>query len=120
VLVKKLQSLPNVTIYVNAQTTEITGDAQKVKGLRFKDRASGAEHEVELAGVFVQIGLVPNTEWLKGTVELSRYGEIVIDARVRPACPAYSPPATRPPCLSSRSSSPPARARRRRCRRSIT
>ncbi|MFT3663920.1 alkyl hydroperoxide reductase subunit F [Piscinibacter sp.] len=81
VLVDKLRSLPNVAIHVNAQTTEITGDGQKVVGLRFKDRATGAEHTVDLAGVFVQIGLVPNTEWLKGTLELSRYGEIVVDAR---------------------------------------
>jgi alkyl hydroperoxide reductase subunit F len=81
VLVKKLRSLPNVTIHVNAQTTEITGDGQKVDGLVYTDRASGTQHRIELAGVFVQIGLVPNTEWLKGTVELSRHGEIVVDAR---------------------------------------
>ncbi len=81
VLVNKLRSLPNVTIHVNAQTTEITGDGQKVNGLRYKDRATGSEHAVELAGVFVQIGLVPNTEWLKGTVELSKYGEIIVDAK---------------------------------------
>ena len=81
VLVDKLKSLPNVAIHVNAQTTEITGDGQKVTGLRYKDRASGAEHSVELAGVFVQIGLVPNTEWLKGTLELSKYGEIIVDAK---------------------------------------
>ena len=81
VLVKKLNSLPNVTVHVNAQTTEITGDGQKVNGLVWQDRASGAEHREDLAGVFVQIGLVPNTDWLKGTVELSRFGEIIIDVR---------------------------------------
>ena len=82
VLVNKLKSLPNVAIHTNAQTTEITGDGQKVNGLTFKDRVSGAEHHLELAGVFVQIGLVPNTEFLKGSaVELSRYGEIIIDAK---------------------------------------
>ena len=84
VLVRKLYSLPNVTVHVNAQTTEITGDGGekgKVNGLRFKDRASGMQHAIELAGVFVQIGLVPNTEFLKGTVELSKYGEIIIDAK---------------------------------------
>jgi alkyl hydroperoxide reductase subunit F len=81
VLVSKLRSLPNVAIHTNARTTEITGDGQKVTGLVFEDRASGAEHRVELAGVFVQIGLVPNTEWLKGRVELSRHGEIVVDAK---------------------------------------
>ncbi len=81
VLVAKLRSLPNVTVHTNAQTLEITGDGQTVNGLVFRDRASGQEQRIELAGVFVQIGLVPNTEWLKGTVELSRYGEIVIDER---------------------------------------
>ncbi len=81
VLVNKLQSLPNVTIHVNAQTTEITGDGHIVNGLSYKDRASEALHHVELEGVFVQIGLVPNTEWLKGTLELSKHGEIMIDAK---------------------------------------
>jgi alkyl hydroperoxide reductase subunit F len=81
VLVSKLKSLPNVIIHVNAQTTEITGDGSKVNGLGYKDRVSGETKHVALEGVFVQIGLVPNTEWLKGTVELSRYGEIVVDAK---------------------------------------
>ncbi|WP_396267803.1 alkyl hydroperoxide reductase subunit F [Ideonella sp.] len=81
VLVNKLKSLPNVEIHTNAQTTEITGDGQKVNGLRYKDRATQEEHHLELAGVFVQIGLVPNTEFLKGVVELTRFGEIVIDAK---------------------------------------
>jgi alkyl hydroperoxide reductase subunit F len=87
VLVAKLKSLPNVTIHVNAQTTEISGDGQKVDGLVFKDRASGETHRVPLSGVFVQIGLVPNTEFLKGTLELSRYGEIVIDERCATSVP---------------------------------
>ena len=81
VLVKKLHSLPNVVVHTNAQTTEITGAEGKVNGLRYKDRVSGEEHLVALEGVFVQIGLVPNTEWLKGTIELSRFGEIVVDAK---------------------------------------
>ena len=81
VLVSKLRSLGNVTIHTSAQTTQITGDGQKVNGLSYKDRVSGAEHHVVLEGVFVQIGLVPNTEFLKGTLELSRFGEIVVDAK---------------------------------------
>jgi alkyl hydroperoxide reductase subunit F len=81
VLVNKLQSLPNVAIHLNAQTTEITGDGQRMNGLTFKDRTSGEVHHLDMAGVFVQIGLVPNTEWLKGTLELSKHGEIVVDAR---------------------------------------
>ena len=79
VLVTKLKSMSNITIQVNAQTTEITGDGQKVNGLRYKDRATQTEHNVILEGVFVQIGLVPNTEFLKGTIELSKFGEIIID-----------------------------------------
>src|SRR5690606_1104340 len=81
VLQRKLRSLPNVDILLNAQTTEVLGDGQKVTGLVYKDRASGESHTVELAGIFVQIGLLPNTEWLKGSVELSPRGEIVIDER---------------------------------------
>ncbi len=87
VLVKKLHSLPNVTVHTNAQTTEITGAQGKVNGLRYKDRATGVEHLVELEGVFVQIGLVPNTEWLKGTLELTKFGEIVIDAKGQTSLP---------------------------------
>ena len=81
VLVKKLNSLPNVTVHTNAQTTEITGAQGKVNGLLFKDRATDEVHRVELEGVFVQIGLVPNTEWLKGTLDLTKFGEIVVDAK---------------------------------------
>lgn len=81
VLVDKLKSLPNVSIHTQAQTTELTGDGSKLNGLNYTDRATGQAHRIELEGVFVQIGLVPNTEWLKDTVELSRHGEIVVDAR---------------------------------------
>ena len=87
VLVTKLKSLSNVEIHTNAQTTEITGDGHKVNGLSFKDRATEALHHVELEGVFVQIGLIPNTEWLKGTLELSRHGEIVVDAKGQTSLP---------------------------------
>lgn len=81
VLQRKLRSLPNVTVLTSAQTTEITGDGEKVNGLVYKSRTDDSLHKVELEGVFVQIGLVPNTEWLKGSVELSKYGEIVVNAR---------------------------------------
>ena len=81
VLVNKLNSLSNVTVHTNAQTSEITGDGSIVNGIRFKDRLSGVEQHLALEGVFVQIGLVPNTEFLKGTLELSKFGEIVVDAK---------------------------------------
>jgi len=81
VLVDKLKSLANVAIHTNAQTTEISGTDGKVSGLTYIDRKSGESKSVALEGVFVQIGLVPNSEWLKGTLELSRHGEIVVDAR---------------------------------------
>jgi len=81
VLQRKLRSLANVTVITNAQTTEVLGDGEKVVGITVKDRATNALQTVELEGVFVQIGLLPNTEWLKGTLELSPRGEIVIDDR---------------------------------------
>jgi NADH-dependent peroxiredoxin subunit F len=68
VLQRKLRSLPNVTVLVNAQTTEVLGDGQKVVGLAWKDRATGELSRIDLEGIFVQIGLLPNTEWLKGVV----------------------------------------------------
>lgn len=80
VLQDRLYSLPNVTVIKNAQTTEITG-TDSVNGLTYIDRATGEEHHIELSGVFVQIGLVPNTEWLEGVVELNKMGEIVTDSR---------------------------------------
>lgn len=79
VLIAKLKSMSNTTIILNAQTTEIQGDGNTVTGMTYKDRATGNVSRLELEGVFVQIGLVPNTEFLKGTIELSRFGEIVVD-----------------------------------------
>jgi alkyl hydroperoxide reductase subunit F len=80
ILQKKLFSLNNVTIITNAQTTEVVGDGKKVTGLEYKNRANDEMHHVELAGIFVQIGLLPNTDWLKDTIELSQYGEIEVDS----------------------------------------
>jgi alkyl hydroperoxide reductase subunit F len=87
ILKAKLQSLPNVTVITAAQTTEITGDGARVTGLAYRDRQSGARHTLELAGVFVQIGLIPNTDWLKGVVKLSPRGEIEVDARGQTSVP---------------------------------
>ena len=81
VLQRKLRSLANVTVIVNAETTQVNGDGKKVTGLTYKDRVSGSVQDVALEGIFVQIGLLPNTDWLKGTVELTRFGEIIIDAK---------------------------------------
>jgi alkyl hydroperoxide reductase subunit F len=86
VLQRKLVSLKNVTVITNAKTTAITGD-QKVTGLTYEDRALQTTHAVELEGVFVQIGLIPNTDWLKGVVELSKHGEIIVDARGQTSLP---------------------------------
>lgn len=87
VLVRKLTSLPNVTIITEAKTTEVTGDGQKVTGLIYQDRASGHLRTLALAGIFVQIGLVPNTDWLRGSVKLSARGEIEVDARGQTSVP---------------------------------
>jgi alkyl hydroperoxide reductase subunit F len=87
VLTRKLRSLANVTVITSAQTTEVIGDGQRVTGLAYKDRQDGGLHRLELAGVFVQIGLVPNTDWLKGVVKLSPRGEIEVDARGQTSVP---------------------------------
>ena len=87
VLVNKLNSLPNVSVHTQAKTTELTGAGGKLNGISFTDLASGAAHHIELEGVFVQIGLVPNTEWLKGVVELSKSGEIIVDAKGQTSVP---------------------------------
>ena len=81
VLQRKLRSLANVRVITSAQTTEVLGDGQKVTGLVYTDRVGHVSHRIELEGVFVQIGLLPNTEWLKGTVALSPRGEIIVDER---------------------------------------
>lgn len=78
VLQDKLNSLPNVNVITNAQTTEITG-TDNVNGISYIDRESEEEKHVELEGVFVQIGLVPNTDWLGDSVERNKFGEIVTD-----------------------------------------
>ncbi|TCS73892.1 alkyl hydroperoxide reductase subunit F [Sulfuritortus calidifontis] len=87
VLQAKLMSLPNVSVIKSAQTTEVNGDGSKVNGLTYIDRASGQSQTLALEGVFVQIGLLPNTDWLKGTLELSKFGEIVVDARGQTSVP---------------------------------
>jgi alkyl hydroperoxide reductase subunit F len=81
VLQRKLSSLPNVEVILGARPTEVLGDGEKVVGLAYDDRATGERHGIDVDGVFVQIGLLPNTEWLRGTVELSERGEVVIDDR---------------------------------------
>jgi len=87
VLQDKLVSLPNVTVVKSALTTEVVGDGHKVTGLVYTDRTMNESHRVELEGIFVQIGLLPNTDWLKGTVNLSKYGEIEVDARGQTSVP---------------------------------
>ncbi len=81
VLQAKVRSLPNVDIILNAQTTEVKGDGQKVTGLSYLNRVDDTQHSLALEGIFVQIGLLPNTQWLEGSVERNRMGEIIIDAK---------------------------------------
>ena len=87
VLQRKLASLANATVITSALSTEVHGDGSKVVGLSYKDRVSEAMHRLDLDGIFVQIGLVPNTEWLKGVVALSPRGEIEVDARGETSVP---------------------------------
>jgi alkyl hydroperoxide reductase subunit F len=86
VLQKKLYSLPNVRVIKRAQTTEVTGE-DKVTGLMYQDRAAGETHWLELEGIFVQIGLSPNTDFVKGTLELSRFGEVIVDEKAHTSVP---------------------------------
>ena len=81
VLQRKANSMANITIITNAMTTEVLGNSKNVTGLNYTDRQNGTSHHVELSGIFVQIGLVPNSEWLKDTLELNGRGEIVVDNR---------------------------------------
>lgn len=87
VLQNKLRSLPNVTVILQAQTTEVVGDGQKVNGLKYKDRSSGVEHLVELEGIFVQIGLLPNTDFAREVIKLSPRGEIEVNERGETSVP---------------------------------
>lgn len=83
VLVEKLKSLPNASILTNARTAQIVGDGQKVQGLEYEDRTSQTIRKIDLDGVFVQIGLLPNSQFLKDTVELTKSGEVVVDPKGR-------------------------------------
>ena len=87
VLQKKLFSLANVKVITEALTTEVSGDGHRVNGILYTDRASGEQQRIDLEGIFVQIGLLPNSEWLQGTMELSPRGEIEIDARACTSLP---------------------------------
>jgi len=87
VLQRKLRSLSNVTVIPNAQTTEVTGDGNKVNGIRYTDRKSGKSKTIELEGIFVQIGLLPNTDWIKGTVALSKHDELEVDTKGQTSVP---------------------------------
>jgi len=87
VLQTKLNSLSNVTVIKSALTKEVLGDGTKVNGLIYQDRVNATEHRLELEGIFVQIGLLPNTDWLKGTLELSKHGEVVIDHKGETSLP---------------------------------
>lgn len=87
VLQKKLASLPNATVITHAQTTEITGDGKRVTGLDYTNRTTEESHHIELDGVFIQIGLVPNTAWLKDVIDLTEHGEIIIDDHGKTSVP---------------------------------
>lgn len=87
VLQRKLRSMPNVDIITKARTTKVNGDGHKVVGLTYEDRSTGELKDVALEGIFVQIGLLPNTDFLRETVELTRFGEIVVDAKGQTSVP---------------------------------
>jgi len=87
VLQRKAKSMGNISIITQAMTTEVKGDGTRVTSLIYTDRATGESNQVTLAGIFVQIGLVPNTEWLKGVVEMTPRGEIIVDGSGQTSIP---------------------------------
>lgn len=87
VLVDKLKTIPNISVLTNARTQEVLGDGARVNALKYLDRKSDTEQTLDLDGVFVQIGLLPNSQFLKDTVELTKFGEIVVDAKGRTSIP---------------------------------
>lgn len=87
VLQRKARSMSNIDIITEAMSTEVLGDGQRVTGLNYTDRATGEEKSIELAGIFVQIGLVPNTDWLQGVVELNEHGEVIVNSRGETSIP---------------------------------
>jgi alkyl hydroperoxide reductase subunit F len=87
VLLRKANSLANITIITQAQTTEVVGDGKRVTSLTYKDRATEQSHSVELAGIFVQIGLMPNSEFLQGDIELTNRGEVIANNRGETSVP---------------------------------
>ena len=87
VLQKKMYSMPNVTVITNALSKEVLGADGKVTTLRYEDRANNQMHDIELEGIFVQIGLLPNTDWLKGVIDLSPRGEVIIDQKGETSMP---------------------------------
>jgi NADH-dependent peroxiredoxin subunit F len=87
ILKRKLRSMPNVEIITQARTTEVRGDGSKAVGLTYENRASGELVQLDVAGIFVQIGLLPNTDFLKGTVDLTKFGEIIVNAKGETSAP---------------------------------
>ena len=108
-LQRKLKSLPNVSVIKAPRPPKVTGDGQKVTGLVLQG-SQDQRRAIELEGIFVQIGLLPNTDFLRGTLELSRFGEMIVDAKGQTSVPASSPPATAP-AMSSPARRPPAQQR---------
>jgi alkyl hydroperoxide reductase subunit F len=87
VLVDKLKSLNNVSILTNAKTLSIEGDGAKVHSLKYENRENQKTETLSLEGVFVQIGLIPNSQFLREVVKLSKYGEVIVDEKGRTSVP---------------------------------
>ncbi len=83
ILVKKLKSLPNVSVVMSAKTSQVVGNGEKVIGMKYQDRATEQEQTIDLDGIFVQIGLSPNSAIVKDFVEVNKFGEIIVDAKGR-------------------------------------
>ena len=83
ILINKAKEKANIDIITSAATKEIKANDGKVTSIVYQDRSSSETKELDVSAVFVQIGLVPNTAFVKGFVDLNRFGEIEIDERCR-------------------------------------
>lgn len=87
ILVDKLLSLPNVSVLTNAKTQKFIGDGQKISSLEYQDRQTSENKVLPIDGIFIQIGLVPNSQFLKESIQLTKYGEIIVDEKGRTSEP---------------------------------
>ncbi len=81
VLIDKAEQHDKITIIKNAATKQVIAENGKVTALEYVDRETNEQHQQALSGIFVQIGLVPNSHFVTDVVDMTQYGEIIIDEK---------------------------------------